>query len=177
MRGRLKIRKRAHVERSRTARFEWSCDPLRTFIVSSCNRPLTRCSGHSLPVRGVGSVVAPDRNPLHSGSRHACPARSGRILDRECAGFPVPTQQQLLLANGLLQCTLGFARLPRTDAKHSLRNGLVRIYLQVAGYASRSRDLRNMHRYHDCAPQFGAGMRARRHMGHAGVSNDALNDD
>jgi hypothetical protein len=34
-----------------------------------------------------------------------------------------------------------------------------------------------MHRYHDCAPQFGARMRARRHMGHAGVSNDALNDD
>jgi hypothetical protein len=33
----------------------------------------------------------------------------------------------------LLQCTLGFARLSWTDAKHSLRNDLVIIYSQVAG--------------------------------------------
>ncbi|MFP3558414.1 hypothetical protein SB861_48290, partial [Paraburkholderia sp. SIMBA_049] len=65
--------------------------------------------------------------------RRALPSTTLPIYVRRTATRVALVKACLLFPNGLLQRTLGFARLSRTDAKHSLRNNLVRNYSQVAG--------------------------------------------
>jgi len=110
-------------------------DQPRTSDQALLSRPILGCSGHSLAVHGVGSVVAPDGDSLHFGSRPFRPGPVQVAYGSRMRRFPklprinpAPAQRQLLLQNGLLQCTLGFARLSCTYAKHSLRNDLVIIY-------------------------------------------------
>jgi hypothetical protein len=87
---------------------------------------------------------------------------AARVIDANggvlCCIAKIGCSTATAFINGLLQCTLGFVRLSRTDAMHSLRNDLVRKHSQSAGKASRSRDLRYLHRYHDCSPPFDTGM-------------------